>query len=151
MSDEKSGNHYEFHFHEKVGQSIAHVDTLIANFDKDMMMQPVIVDKVATCEQQAEEVQRDVPTVDDKSPDEGFKYVHPAIEEGQRGKIQGEIKRLVTSQDMQTICTYLTRKEKEGSVLLPPNPTLAYTELTRIGMPDGEGYSFKTFQKYYKK
>lgn len=36
---------FEFHFHDKVGAQIAHVDTFIANFDKDMNMQVMNVDE----------------------------------------------------------------------------------------------------------
>jgi len=31
MSEDKHGNHFEFHFHNTVGQNIGHVDTLIEN------------------------------------------------------------------------------------------------------------------------
>ena len=46
MSEDKHGNHFEFHFHNTVGQNIGHVDTLIAHFDKDMKMQTALVDNV---------------------------------------------------------------------------------------------------------
>ena len=36
-------------------------------------------------------------------------------------------------------------------VLLPQNAERAYNELVRLGMPNGEGYSLKTFMKYYKR
>jgi hypothetical protein len=39
----------------------------------------------------------------------------------------------------------------QEKILLPQNPGVTYKELTRIGMPDGDGFNLKTFQKYYKK
>jgi hypothetical protein len=39
----------------------------------------------------------------------------------------------------------------DSKALLPLSPTVAYVELVRMGMPDGEGFSEKTFQKYYKR
>ena len=39
----------------------------------------------------------------------------------------------------------------QEKILLPQNPGVAYKELTRIGMPDGDGFTLKTFQKYYKR
>ena len=36
-------------------------------------------------------------------------------------------------------------------ILLPQMAEKAYRELVRLGMSDGEGYSLKTFMKYYRK
>ena len=62
-----------------------------------------------------------------------------------------EIKRLVSSQGIQEICSYLSEMRDEGRILLPQEAKRAYNELVRLGMPNGEGYSEKTFMKYYKK
>ena len=39
---------------------------------------------------------------------------------------------------------------KENKILLPPNPSVAYAELVRMGMPCGEGFTESTFRKYYR-
>jgi hypothetical protein len=39
----------------------------------------------------------------------------------------------------------------DKKILLPQSADSAYTELVRMGMPDGEGFQKKTFMKYYKK
>lgn len=46
MSDEK--NSFTFHFHAPVGQQIAHVDKIEAHFDKDMSMQVMNPDGIAS-------------------------------------------------------------------------------------------------------
>ena len=51
----------------------------------------------------------------------------------------------------QEICQYLSKLESEEKIFLPQSADAAYTELVRMGMPDGEGFSKKTFMKYYRK
>jgi hypothetical protein len=77
--------------------------------------------------------------------------VHPSISEAEGRKVHREIKRLVSSQGIQEICKYLAQLSADKKVLLPQNAEKAYNELVRLGMPDGEGYSLKTFTKYYKR
>lgn len=79
------------------------------------------------------------------------KFIHPAIEKARARKIHMMVKRLVSTQDIQDICQYLNTMAKEELILQPANPTTAYEELTRMGMPKTDGYSYKTFQKYYRK
>ena len=45
----------------------------------------------------------------------------------------------------------LDKLRDEKKVLLPPNPSAAYAELVRLGMPNGEGFNEITFRKYYNK
>ena len=61
------------------------------------------------------------------------------------------MKRVVRLQGVQMICQYLTELRGKKKVLLPPNPSAAYAELVRMGMPSGEGFNEKTFGKYYNK
>ena len=50
---------------------------------------------------------------------------------------------------VQMICEYLQKMARDEKILLPPNPSIAYAELVRIGMPTGEGYSEKHFRNHY--
>ena len=68
MSEDKHGNHFEFHFHNTVGQNIGHVDTLIANFDKDMKMQTALVDNV---------INEEVASQDSAEQEEELNYFQP--------------------------------------------------------------------------
>ena len=60
-------------------------------------------------------------------------------------------RRVVKLQGIQMICQYLAQLRDEKKVLLPPNPSAAYAELVRLGMPNGEGFNEITFRKYYNK
>ena len=80
-----------------------------------------------------------------------FKYVHPAILDDEEWQIHKEVKNLVTRQGIQEICQYLSGMESEKKIFLPETPAPVYDELVRMGMPDGDGFTLKTFSKYYKK
>ena len=69
----------------------------------------------------------------------------------QERQIHEEVKRLVAHHGMQEICNYLYQLKEEKKILLPMSLTTTYDELVRMGMPQGEGYSMKNFQKYYKR
>ena len=77
--------------------------------------------------------------------------VNPSVSADEEWQIHDEIVRLVTRQGIQEICTYLSQLSESQKVLLPQNAEKAYNELVRLGMPDGDGYSLKTFTKYYKR
>ena len=77
--------------------------------------------------------------------------IHPSVDDTQGWQIHDEIVRLVTRQGIQEICKYLSQLSDDKKVLLPQNAEKTYKELVRMGMPDGEGYSLKTFMKYYKR
>lgn len=83
--------------------------------------------------------------------EELFHFIHPEIEDGEAWRIHDAVKRVVKHQGIQMICQYLLQLRNEKKVLLPPNPSAAYTELVRMGMPDGEGFNETTFRKYYNK
>ncbi len=83
--------------------------------------------------------------------EELFHFVHPELDEAEAWRIHDAVKRLVKLQGIQMICQYLTRLKNEKKVLLPPNPSAAYAELVRMGMPHGEGFNETTFRKYYNK
>jgi len=78
-------------------------------------------------------------------------FVHPSVNADQEWQIHEEIERLVARQGIQEICKYLSQLSEGQKVLLPQNAEKAYNELVRLGMPNGEGYSLKTFMKYYKR
>ena len=95
----------------------------------------------------------DVPSNDTPTRDaaELFRYIHPAIDSQQEWRIHDEVKRLVTKQGIQEICQYLKQMADEKRILLPQSPASAYAELKRMGMPNGDGFNEKTFQKYYRR
>ena len=78
-------------------------------------------------------------------------FVHPSVDVEEQWQIHDEIVRLVARQGIQEICKYLAQLSDAQKVLLPQNAEKAYNELVRLGMPNGEGYSLKTFMKYYKR
>ena len=83
--------------------------------------------------------------------EELFHFIHPSVSGEREWEIHEEVKRLVQRQGIQEICMYLYQLSIEKKVLLPQNAEKTYKELVRMGMPDGEGYSLKTFMKYYKR
>ena len=92
------------------------------------------------------------PAANNKELDEElFHFVHPELDETEAWRIHDAVKRVVRLQGIQMICQYLMQLKGEKNVLLPPNPSVAYAELVRMGMPDGEGFNETTFRKYYNK
>ena len=83
--------------------------------------------------------------------EELFKFIHPAITGDEERNIHEQVKKLVNRQGIQEICKYLTKLESEEKIYLPQSADTAYKELVRMGMPNGDGFSIKTFMKYYKK
>ena len=88
---------------------------------------------------------------DKKRNEEYFHFVHPELDETEIWRIHDAVKRVVKLQGIQMICQYLTQLKNDKKVLLPPNPSVAYAELVRMGMPNGEGFNETTFRKYYNK
>lgn len=80
-----------------------------------------------------------------------FHFVHPEIEGEEAWKIHNAVKRLVKNQKVKEICSFLRDLKKQGRVLLPESPSVAYAELVRMGMPTGEGFSEKYFSACYIK
>ena len=92
------------------------------------------------------------PAGDGQEHDEElFHFIHPLVDSAHEWQVHDEVKRLVRRQGIQEICRYLSQLSEAQKVLLPQNAEKAYHELVRLGMPDGEGYSLKTFTKYYKR
>jgi hypothetical protein len=83
--------------------------------------------------------------------EEMFHFVHPSLDDEEGWKIHNEVKRLVRRQSIQEICLYLKGMAKDKKILLPQMPSVAYAELVRMGMPQGEGFSEKHFRNYYMK
>lgn len=86
-----------------------------------------------------------------KRDKELFHFVHPELNDEEAWRVHDAVKRVVKLQELQMICQYLSQLRGENKVLLPPNPSAAYTELVRMGMPNGEGFNETTFRKYYNK
>ncbi len=83
--------------------------------------------------------------------EEIFHFVYPELSEDEAWHIHDAVKRVVRFRNIQMICQYLVQLKSEKKVMLPPNPSAAYAELVRLGMPNGEGFSEITFRKYYNK
>ena len=83
------------------------------------------------------------------SDEKQFKFIHPKIDDEEGLLIHEEVKRLVKRHGVQMICEYLRQMVCDKKILLPPNPSTAYAELVRLGMPTGEGYSEKHFRNHY--
>ena len=83
--------------------------------------------------------------------EELFHFIHPEIEEEEAWHIHKAIKRLVAHHGIQDICRFLNEMARDKKILLPQSAEMAYTELRRMGMPDGEGYGKKYFMRYYNK
>ena len=99
---------------------------------------------------------KDVSTNPDESisKEELTFLIHPSVtQEQEKQKIHGELVNLVRNNSIVNICDHLKSMAKRKRILLPANPGNAMTELQRLGMPgtDKKGFSYKNFQKYYKK
>lgn len=77
-------------------------------------------------------------------------FIHPSLGDEEARRVHEELGNLVRRQSVRDICLYLTQLKRNGKLLLPQSVKMAYAELVRIGMPSGDGFSEKTFQKYYK-
>ena len=130
------GSYVDVHDNEVVNLSI---DKATVAVDADSQQ---IRDVAASVRQNCAEGQRD---------EELFHFVHPELDETEAWRIHDAVKRVVKLQGIQMICQYLTQLKVEKKVLLPPIPSPAYTELVRMGMPDGDGFNETTFRKYYNK
>ena len=85
-----------------------------------------------------------------EADEELFRFIHPSMVSSHEWEIHQEVKRLVARFGIQDICAYLVQMKNDGKILLPQSVSAAYKELVRMGMPCGEGFNEKTFQKYYK-
>ena len=83
--------------------------------------------------------------------EELFHFIHPEVDDSEEVKIHQAVKKLVKRFGVKEICDYLSQLAGEKKVLLPQKPNVAYDELVRMGMPNGERFALKTFEKYYRK
>ena len=83
--------------------------------------------------------------------EELFHFIHPEVDDSEEVKIHQAVKKLVKRFGVKEICDYLSQLAREKKVLLPQKPNVAYDELVRMGMPNGERFALKTFEKYYRK
>lgn len=125
-------------------------DQRIALYYYDVQMKQIHEDmeKLARRKASKTHAKADVAVQQDE---EMFKHVHPSLDDEAAWQIHNEVKRLVKRQGIQEICQYLHKLASEDKIFLPNMPSVAYAELVRMGMPDGEGFTLKTFMKYYRK
>lgn len=119
----------------------------IALYEYDVQMKMIHEDIVKLKPEQKDYEKQTCHT--DTSDEELFKFIHPTISDEDGVAIHDEVKRLVKRHGVQMICEYLQQMARDKKILLPPNPSTAYTELVRLGMPTGEGYSEKHFRNHY--
>ena len=134
-------------FNAPIGQHIDHVDTIDFHMDGEGNFQFGMVEKVNQNENQNQN--QNINNNHNASDDELFHFIHPAMDENRETQIHNEVKQLVKRQGIQMICQHLAHMQNEGKLLLPPNPSVVYNELGRMGMPQNEGYNENTFRKYY--
>ena len=127
----------------------------IALFEYDVQLKMIHEDMVKLKPELAKylnSTKNEQPANNQQEPTEDlFHFIHPSVDCSQELHIHYEVKRLVTHHGIQDICQYLNEMARDKKILLPLMPSVAYGELVRMGMPDGEGYTLKTFMKYYKK
>ncbi len=88
---------------------------------------------------------------DGQRNEELFHFVHPELDEAEAWRIHDAVKRLVVNYRVPDICAYLKEQKQNGKLMLPSNPSSMYSELVRLGMPKGEGFSEKNFSNSYMK
>lgn len=119
----------------------------IALYEYDVQLRMIHEDMVRL-EPELKEIEEQTPHT--KASDEGlFKFIHPTISDEEGALIHEEVKRLVKRHGVQMICEYLQQMARDKRILLPPNPSIAYAELVRMGMSTGEGFSEKHFRNHY--
>ena len=140
--EKKSEVHITNNFNAPIGQHIDHVDTINFRMDGEGNFHFKMVENANAIAGEESKPNKD---------EEMFHFVHPELDEQEGWKIHNTVKRVVKLQGIQMICQYLMQLKDDRKVLLPPIPSAAYTELVRMGMPNGEGFNEITFRKYYNK
>ena len=133
-------------FNAPIGQHIDHVDTVNLQMDGDGQFHFGMVEKVneALNDNEGRKTNNER-----RSNVELFHFIHPSVNEQEEMIIHNEVKRLVKRQGVQMICQHLLQMKEDEKLLLPPNPSVVYNELVRMGMPQNGGYNENTFRKYY--
>ena len=140
----------------------------LSNFKGDVVGVKVVENEIGNVEEGGIGVQKVYNGTDVLNTDEGqqatrqqsaannqerneelFHFVHPELDETEAWRIHNAIKRLVASYRIPDICTYLKEQKQKGKLMLPSNPSNMYSELVRLGMPSGEGFSEKNFSNIY--
>lgn len=131
------------------------LEQLAAIYELDMMLSLIHQDMVKLRPELAESLNatsfNQVASEQQEVGEEMFHFVHPSLDDEEGWKIHKEVKRLVKRQSLPDICQYLRRLASENRILLPLMPSVAYAELTRMGMPSSEGFSEKYFRNCYLK
>ena len=140
--EKKSEINITNNFNAPIGQHIDHVDTINFRMDGEGNFHFEMVENANAIAGEESKPNKD---------EEMTFFIHPELEEDEGWRTHNEIKRLVARQGIQEICHYLSKLKDDKKVLLPQNAERAYNELVRLGMPNGEGYSLKTFTKYFKR
>ena len=124
--------------------AIYELDTMLSLIHQDMVkLRPELAESLnATSFNQVASEQQEVG-------EEMFHFVHPSLDDEEGWKIHKEVKRLVKRQSLPDICQYLRRLASENRILLPLMPSVAYAELTRMGMPNTGGFGEKHFRMHY--
>ena len=131
-------------FNAPIVQHIDHVDTIDFHMDGEGNFQFGMVEQVKGLTSNPSPVREG-----SDQTEESFHFIHPSMDDEQEKRIHNEVKQLVKRQGIQMICQHLAHMQNEGKLLLPPNPSVVYNELGRMGMPQNEGYNENTFRKYY--
>ena len=119
----------------------------MALYEYDVQLKMILEDMMRL-EPGLKDVEMQTPRIT-VSDEELSKFIHPTLGDEEGLLIHEEIKRLVKRHGVQMICDYLRQMARDKKILLPPNPSTAYAELARLGMPTGEGYSEKHFRNHY--
>lgn len=125
------------------------MDQLIMLYEYDVQMK-MIHEDIMNLEPKLRNCKNQMPR---KEPlnEELSMFIHPKIGDEEGRLIQDELKRLVKRNGVQMICEYLPQMAHDNKILLPPNPSIAYDELVRLGMPTGKGFSEKYFRNHYSR
>lgn len=157
--DKKSEVNITNNFNAPIGQHIDHVDTINLRMDGDGTFHFGMVENLKANEADASAENNGnaagMAATDDSDscpfePAEDLcRFIHPTLSGDAEMKVHDEIKKIVKRQGVQEICLYLQKMADDKKILLPQNPGVAYKELVRMGMPDGEGFGEKYFSKCY--
>ena len=122
-----------------------------AIFELDVMLREIRMEMERLNPELASTITEQPDNNQPEGKEELFHFIHPEIEEEEAWRINKAIKRLVTHHGIQDICQYLYEMSCDKKILLPQNAEKAYEELVRMGMPDGECFTLKTFRNCYKR
>ena len=127
----------------------------IAMFYYNVQMKQLHEDMVKLMPEQAKglhsTVNEQLDSNQQKPTEKLFSFIHPEIEEEESWKIHRAVKRVVIYQGIPEICQYLEQLAGKTKIMLPQIAEKMYSELVRLGMPNGDGYSLRHFRTFYKR